>query len=526
MIQMAPGHILDEFGNPIRKTQQARQELVEAFVSANGSARAQKAHYDAAQTTDEYKNHWASADAYDADSANSYAVRTTLVQRSRYEVWNNGYADGIASTYANDLIGTGPTLRMQTGSEGFNRMVEAAWHSWCKATHLRRKLWTMAHAKHTDGEAFGVVRQNRRLRHPIKLDVVLIETEMCHTPYLPWGEPGYIDGIKFDEFGNPVWYDILKTHPGSTYDHRYEYEPERVPAQFVLHWYKTRRPGQHRGIPESASTLNLGAASRRWRESTLAAADNIANFSLFLETMFEPDQMDSVSAMSTLEIQRRMMTALPQGWKAFQPKAEQPTSSYEQFSKALISEQARPKNMPLNKAACDSSSYNYASGRLDHSTYYGSLNIDRADCDDMVCDKLFDAWFDAAVLRYGWLGGNPESISDSAKMHAWDWPKHHVADIQAEAGAIKTNLETGATDWHRVMSESGLDPEDELVKQAMFYGVTAEQMRTVALIRNLPQHVIPYAVELVSRGELLPEPEPRQAVVPVEQDETENADVG
>jgi capsid protein len=294
-------------------------------------------------------------------------------------------------------------------------------------------------------------------------------------------------------------------------------EAERVPAEFVLHWFKMRRPGQHRGVPEISSTLNLGAAARRWRESTLSAADNIAEFAIFLKTMFQPDEMDQVSAMSTMDIQRRMMTALPMGWEAFQPKAEQPTATFESFNKELIREQARPKNMPLNKAACDSSSYNFASGRLDHATYYGSLDIDRADCDDLALDRLFTTWFDFAIISYGWIGGDPIAVSDAVRSHTWDWPKHQVADQQSEASANQVNLTTGATDWHRVTAESGLDPEDELVKQADFYGITPDQMRTITMIRNMPQHVIPYAVELIARGELLPEPEPQTAPVAVAQ---------
>ena len=36
----------------------------------------------------------------------------------------------------------------------------------------------------------------------MRLDIVLIETEQRQTPMLPFSVPGYIDGIKLDEFGN------------------------------------------------------------------------------------------------------------------------------------------------------------------------------------------------------------------------------------------------------------------------------------------------------------------------------------
>jgi capsid protein len=508
MIQLAPGHILDEYGRPIKRpTEKVRAELGAALAKTS-AGRKVHATYDAAGSSDEFKNYWAPSDNLDADSANSYAVRQQLIRRSRYDVYNNGYSDGIASTYATDLVGCGPTLRMQTGSEGFNRLVELAWYEWTKEIKFRRKLWCSAHAKHVDGEGIGVLRQNRKMRHRVKLDWVLIETEQCQTPYLPYGEPGYIDGIQFDEWGNPLSYDFLEYHPGSNQVFQNKFtNPEKVPARYVTHWFKLRRPGQHRGIPECTSTLNTGAAARRWREAVIAAAENIADFSLFIKTQFEPDEMDSVSPMSTLDIQKRMMTALPAGYDAFQPKAEQPTATHAEFSKSLINEQARPKSMPYNKAACDSSSYNYASGRLDHQTYYGQLNVDRDDCDDQVCDPIFSVWFDAAVVAYGWLGGNPEVIGEAAKAHVWDWPKHQVADVNAEADASDKRLKNGTTSLTAEYSNAGLDYEDDLEKTASANGVTVDQQRQINMLLNLPQHVIPVVSQMLG---LSPKPAVQQ----------------
>lgn len=511
-MKSAVSAILDEFGRPTPKTNgHARPELAEAFVkSLNGKrkqSREQVATYDAASSSDEYKNYWSAADALDADSANSPAVRATLVRRSRYDTGNNGFSDGIASTYATDLIGRGPTLRMQTGSEGFNRMVELAWNNWCREVKFRRKLWCLAHAKHVDGEGIGVLRQNRNLSHRVKLDWVLHETEQCQTPYLPYGKPGYIDGIEFDDFGNPTFYDILKYHPGSNLTGLNAFpmflRPEKVPAAFVTHWFKLRRPGQHRGVPECASTLNLGAAARRWREAVVSAAENIADFTLFIKTQFEPDEMDSVSPMSTLDVQKRMITALPAGHDAFQPHAEQPTAGHAEFNRSLVNEQARPKSMPYNKAACDSASYNYASGRLDHQTYYAHLDSDRDDCDDCVLDPMFAVWFEHAIVAYGWLGGDPEAVGELAKAHSWDWPKHQVADVESEANAADKKLKNGTSSIAAEHIACGLDPEDELVKTATSNGITVDQQRQINMLLNLPQHVLPTVAVLLG---LVPQP--------------------
>jgi hypothetical protein len=447
--------------------------------------------YDAARTSDDMATYWVNADSYDADSANDKGVRHTLIQRSRYDTYNNGYSDGIAQTYATDLVGTGPQLRMQTNSIGFNQLVERTFFLWMQAVKFRRKFWTMAHAKDVDGEAIAVLRRNPRINHQIKLDVVLYEAEQCQTPYVPFTEPGYIDGIKFDEFGNPLWYDILREHPGASGALSIGMDPERVAADRVLHWFKLRRPGQHRGVPERASTLNLGACFRRLREANLRTAEKVAAWTLLLKTMFEPEQLQAAPPMSTLEILHGMMTALPNSVEPYQLKAEHPGPTYDGFFDRLLNEQARPKSMPKNKAACDSSQYNYASGRLDHQTYYSSLDVDREDGNDLVLDPLFNVWLDLAIATFGWLGGNPANVGPGARFHIWDWPKHRVADVEAEANANQTKLQSGQIFPHRLFSDAGLDWEDECEAAATAYGIPVEELKRRLLDTLMPQAKAP-----------------------------------
>lgn len=451
------------------------RDMVDSLMGELRTVKRQLATYDAARTSPEYRNIWANADRFDADSANNRDVRHQLISISRYEIQNNGFSDGIAQTYSTDLVGKGPSLRMQTNSTPLNQLIERVFAEWAKAVGLRSKLWTMAHAKHSDGESFGIIRRNLRVNHPVKLDIQLVEAEQCQTPALPYDEPNYIDGIRFDEFGAPVWYEFLDNHPGSNTRPHLTSETNKVPAQFVLHWFKCRRPGQHRGVPEMASTLNAGAAARRWREAVIAAAETAADFSLVVNTQNSQEDADAISPFSEMDIQKRMMTFMPMGWETQQLKGEFPTATHESFNKGLINEQARPKNMPYNKAACDSSSYNYASGRLDHQTYYGSLDVERGDCDEAVMEKLFAVWLVEAAAVYGWFGGSIVNVQGLA--HSWDWPKHQVADIKAEASANAEKLATGQISHPRLYSEQGLDFDDEVASMARAYGVDEAEVR-------------------------------------------------
>jgi hypothetical protein len=485
--------VLDEFGKAfVHMNGKPRPELAEAMAKTRieeGKARRNiRGSYDAASNSDELSNYWASADRYDADSANNRDIRSRITTRARHETNNNGFADGITQTYATDVVGIGPKLRMLSGSTGFNQMVEQEFGLWATAIQLRRKLWCSAHAKHQDGEGFGVCRTNPKINHRVKLDWTLYETEQCQTPMPTVNEPGHIDGIWFDEFGNPIVYDFLRYHPGAINQNlQYQLKPESVPARFVTHWFKLRRPGQHRGVPESASTLNMGATARRFREATVAAAETAADLNVMMTTQETPDSTtDPMAPFSTIPIQKRMLTVSPMGWNAQHFKSEHPNATYESFHKSLINEMARPSNMPANKALCNSADYNYSSGRLDHQTYYGALDVDREDGNDLVLDKLFDIWFEEAVREFGWLGGNPAAIGPAARAHSWDWPKHGVADLESEANANDTNLRNGSISPSELASNNGEDFDDRIIAMAQDYGVSDKDMRKILLHEMFP----------------------------------------
>ena len=471
--------ILDSRGVGLAVPQKPKTPIAQIAKRTNGRD-VIKASYDAARDGNQLVNYWANADNYDSDSANSFSVRKKLVARSRYETSNNGYTDGIIQSYTAFVCGLGPQLRMRSTRPGFNQLVERRWKAWCKAVGFRRKLNCMTHAKIQDGETFAMLVNNSRVGDKVELDLVPFETEMCHSPGVVTWKQGHIDGIHFDEFGNPIYYDILRQHPGGSMAWYALQEPMRVPSKYVLHWFNLRRPGQHRGIPELTSTLNCGANARRFREATIAAAETAANFSAVIKTQMMPDdEEEAPAAFSTTSIDKNMMTALPKGYDLGQMKAEHPTTTYDSFNSSQISEQARPLGVPRNLAMCDSSKYNFASGKLDQQAMFQGIDIVRADCEEIILDRTFAVWFERARLVYGW------GLAGEVPDHSWDWPKHPVADVKSMANAQDTNLRNGSASLSGLMAESGIDFEDHLNSLATDYGVTVEEMREILLKNNL-----------------------------------------
>jgi len=97
-------------------------------------------------------------------------------------------------------------------------VVEQEFMRWADSVSLAEKLRTMRMARFRVGEGFlrcwSPIRGSIR---KVKLDLALIEADQVTTPQLLRQSATIyaIDGIIFDQHGNPVEYHVLKSHPGT-----------------------------------------------------------------------------------------------------------------------------------------------------------------------------------------------------------------------------------------------------------------------------------------------------------------------
>jgi len=439
-----------------------------------------RGRYDAAVTTDGNRRHWAFADGLSADAAASPEVRRTLRNRARYEVANNSYAKGIVLTLANDVVGTGPRLQMLTDDTEANRLIEREFTRWANAVCVPEKLRTMRMARAESGEAFLLMTDNPGLKTSVQLDLRLIEADQITTPDMLLGKPNAEDGIVFDVHGNVVEYHVLKQHPGSSGMMSLEEGYDRIPAESMVHYFRGDRPGQSRGVPDITPALPLFAQLRRYTLAVLGAAETAADFAGVLYTDAPPTgEAEAVEPMDTIELEARALLTMPGGWKMGQVKAEQPSTTYSEFKKELLNEIARCMNMPFNVAAGNSAGYNYASGRLDHQTYYKAIRIEQAEIERLVLDRLLRAWLREAVLIEGllpqWMRqrGAIEKIvfsgsrsSGASGGRGWFWDGLEHVDPAKEANAQATRLSSHTTTLAREHARQGRDWEVELRQRA------------------------------------------------------------
>ena len=413
-----------------------------------------RARFDAAQTTKDNARHWGAAEFLSADAEADSHVRKILRTRARYEVQNNSYARGIVSTIANDTVGTGPRLQMLTDSDDVNRRIEHDFTVWSKRVHLPAKLRTIRMARCQDGEAFVILAQNPNLKSNVRLDLQLIEADRVTDDQLTV-EATSVDGITFDPFGNPKSYKVLKNHPGGTAS--FDLDFKVVKAEDMIHVFRQDRPEQHRGIPEITSALPLFAHLRRFTLAVVSAAEAAADFAGVLYTDAPANgEADAVEAMDTIQLERNMLLTMPGGWKMSQVDPKQPVTTYGEFKHEVLNEIARCLSIPYNIAAGNSSGYNYASGRLDHQTYYKSLKVDQAFMETSVLDRILDRW-----LRE-WSLVNREKVDDCDCHHVWFWDGHEHVDPSKEANAQQTRLKSRTTTLAAEYAKQGKDWETEL----------------------------------------------------------------
>jgi len=410
-----------------------------------------RARFDVLQRTAENRKHWANADNLSPTAAVTPEKRRELRNCSRYEVANNSYARGIVLTLENDTVGDGPRLQMLTDDAELNKRIETAWTAWADAAELAAKLRTIVGARVGDGEAFGVITTNMAIASAVKVDLKLIEADMISAGFWSFVDPA--DGIEYDEFGNPARYRLLREHPGDLAVLN-PFEGTWLPARYVLHWYRSDRAGQKRGIPELLPALPLFAQLRRYTLAVLGAAETAADLAVLLKTTMPNIEAETVQYGTEMDFEPRTATFLPAGWEAFQPKAEQPPTTYAEFKREILNEIARCLNMPYNIAACDSSDYNYASGRLDHQTYWRSLQVDQGAAERRVLDPMFAEW----LIEYAAWQGIPTPV---APVHQWFWPGREHVDPEKEANAQDTRLKNLSTNYATEYAKQGRDWETE-----------------------------------------------------------------
>lgn len=418
-----------------------------------------RAFYDAASVSSTMNRHFLNADGLDPNQGLRASGRKLIASRARYEVANNGYANRTIKVLVSDTIGNGPKINVICHSSSAKDNITNRWREWTERNNLRQILATARRSKAVDGEVFLVLNKNPKIPHfPYKLSTIeadyICDTAGSVDETYPNGQLKHYDGINLDQYGEPTGYTYI---PPTSYASS---KPIVIGADLVIHYANLERPGQIRGVSEMASTLINYNDLRRYSNAVLSASELAACLSFLVESGLPPsDDSDGWEAGTTMDVYRGGGTVLPEGYSGKQLKAEQPTSTYSDYTKAKIRECAGCFGMPLNVALGDSSGYNYASGRLDHQSYHKLIRVERKLIEEVILFRLFELFKIVDRIKH------PADYKEEVRA-SFMWDAFGHVDPVKEANAQATRLANFTANISTELAADGRDFADMVEQRA------------------------------------------------------------
>jgi lambda family phage portal protein len=422
----------------------------------------------------------ASSTSQDAEAR--MAIRV-LRNRVRDLGRNNDYVVNALRAIENNIIGQGVTLQAQVKRQrgrgagkldlDVNQAIEAAWRRWKRAESChtagilsfpdieRMAVRNVAES----GEIFiRMIRQNFG-RSPVPLALEIIEADLLDENYNGESADGnqIRMGVEVDKWLRPVAYHFFTQHPGDIQfgGSRAAQQRIRVPANEVIHLYRTDRPGQTRGIPWFASALTRLRHMSGYEEATVIAARSSACQMGFIETPdpeFEGDGVMSGERVSQFEPGRITTLAPGEKFTAFNPT--QPSGLLDPFMRYMLRGVSAGVGVSYETLSKDYSQSNYSSSRL-------ALLDDRDTWRQLqqwiietLHQRVFEEWLRmsvlANVLNLPGYETQPELYEDVRWLpRGWQW-----IDPSKEIAAYKTAVRSGFMTVTDVVAQNGGDFEE------------------------------------------------------------------
>ena len=414
---------------------------------------------------------------------------TTLRDRSREAVRNNGYAKGAIDALVSNIVGsygikplskaTDPSVRtaaQQLWTQSIDELDATGQLDWYRQLGQAVRGWLEG------GEVFLRLR-NRfptdGLAVPVQVEV--LEPELCpHTYTTQLANGNRIRaGIEFDQIGRRVGYWMYEARPGDLQD----FDPSRLRrlnAEDVIHLHDPLRPGQLRGVPQLTQALIALRELDKFLDATLLR-QQLAN--LFVAFLKHNTTDGDASALNPLTGQtpetgpndKPMLSMEPGIFQELEPGEDVQFSdppeignAFEAFCRQQLYAIAAATGVVYEILSGDFSRTNDRTVRVILNEFRRKVMAWQELVAYQVCRRVWQRWWDRAVL-IGALPVSPDAYAKNPLAYLkadWipqGWPYiQPVQDIEAKRAAIRAGLTTRSAE----VSEQGEDAEEIDAQQA------------------------------------------------------------
>ncbi len=421
-----------------------------------------------------------------ADTENTDKAQRDLIKaRARYLEGNSDIAEAAVGAILRNVVGTGIKPQARTGNEDLNRQIEALWLEWCQPdncdiTHqqtfyelqhmlLRRKIY--------DGEILVKKVISKKGKFPLKLQIIKSDLLSQYLLTAPKTNNIIRSGIELDDYLQPLAYWIDKKSP----DGYITYDPDRVPANQILHLWTKRYPDQIRGISDLVAVIKRLKDTQDYMDAEVIAARIAACFSVFITQDSLPATAGRFNNMKDKEgkqlqsIRPGMVKYLAPGEKVETANPSRSITSAKDF--ISIQERLSGAGMGLsyeiisrdfNQSSFSAARQGMLEDRKTFEPIQEFMNIH-------LCTPIYREWLDTCVMAG--LLQIPDYWQHKAEYQKVDWmaPGWSWIDPEKEVKADLLAIQNGGKTMAQWCAERGYDWREQL-EQLALEKATAEEM--------------------------------------------------
>lgn len=421
-------------------------------------------------------------------------AQETLRARARDLVRNTPWATQAIRVLAQEIIGDGvrPNAsvrrrgRSDTARQAARRLAERihqTWADWAETTacdvegrHTFYGLQALiARACGESGEALvrGYTRPSSEgLAIPLQLQVLEADhLDTLKTNRLDNGGR-IIQGVEYNARGARVAYWLFPDHPGDVGLLRPSLKSVRVPADMVLHVFKSERIGQARGVPEGVSGF-MRMHDLDDMEDALLVLHKIASCLVgFVHDMHDPDEaITDTNAAATPITEDEEDAATnefqPGTWEHLGPgkdiRLSQPPSATgtPEYIRTVLQALAAAYGISYEALTNDLSKANFSNARLGHLRMGKNTRLWRTHTIvPQLCNPVFGWFIEHAVLA--------NALPARARDVRVDWtpPAREWVQPEKEVQAKRDEIKAGLTTLPAAIRERGRNVHDVLEEAA------------------------------------------------------------
>jgi len=272
-------------------------------------------------------------------------------------------------------------------------------------------------------------------------------------------------GIEKNSWGKPVaYYFKSKSRTGNS---SYEFATgnyERVPAEEIIHGFRSMRPNQSRGVPWLNTSIRALKMLDGWLEAELTGARIAASKMGFYTESEGADAYvgDDVDSDGTLvsEVTAGTFEKLPAGVSVSMFDPQYPKTEATDFVKVVLRSAAAGLGVSYNSLANDLESTSYSSMRSGALEERSTWRLLQAWFIETLCDRVYKAWLKEALLRDAFSRPLPAAKYDKFAVVEWTPRGWTWVDPLKDQQAAKIGLELGLTTREEIAASQGKSYED------------------------------------------------------------------